>query len=57
MKGLLVVMLIYALSWITTCGMFKLITMCFSWDYTWRTATGVWLVLILVNSWLKTQKD
>lgn len=49
--GCLTTILIYivacALSWIVTCGVFKLITMCFGWTYTWGIATGIWLIMYL----------
>lgn len=42
--GCLAAVLIYiaacALSWIITCGVFKLITMCFGWEYTWGYCYG-----------------
>ena len=34
----------YALSWIVTCGLIKLITLCFGWTFNWPIATGVWLL-------------
>lgn len=49
--GCLAAVLIYiaacVLSWIITCGVFKLITMCFGLEYTWGIATGIWLVIYL----------
>lgn len=51
--GCLTAVLIYiaacALSWIVTCGVFKLITLCFGWEYTWGTATGIWLIMYLIK--------
>lgn len=51
--GCLTAVVIYivacALSWIVTCGVFKLITLCFGWEYTWGIATGIWLVMYLVK--------
>ena len=48
--GILVVILLYGLSWILTCGIIKLITMCFGLVFTWKIATGVWLVICLLKS-------
>ena len=31
----------YALSWIVTCGIIKLITMCFGLTFKWSIATGI----------------
>lgn len=49
--GCLAAVLIYILacagSWIITCGVFKLITLCFGLEYTWGTATGIWLIIYL----------
>lgn len=39
-----------AVSWITTCGIIYLITLCFGWTFKWSIATGIWLILILVGS-------
>ena len=41
---------VYALSWIVTCGIIKLITMCFGLTFTWSVATGIWLIWILLKS-------
>lgn len=51
--GCLTAILIYiaacTLSWIVTCGVFKLVTLCFGWEFTWGTATGVWLIMYLAK--------
>lgn len=47
---LLAVVAIYALSWIVTCGIVKLITMCFSLTFSWSIATGIWLIYILLKN-------
>lgn len=39
-----------AISWIITCGIFYLITLCFGLEFSWLTATGVWLVMVLLRS-------
>ena len=39
-----------AISWIITCGIFYLITLCFGLEFSWLTATGIWLVIILLKS-------
>lgn len=46
----LVLIVCYALSWIVTCGIIKLITLCFGWTFSWAIATGVWLVLCILKS-------
>ena len=43
----------YGLSWIVTCGIIKLITMCFGWTFKWSIATGIWLVMCLLQSIFK----
>lgn len=37
-------------SWLATCGIFKLITLCFGLEFTWAVATGVWLCLLLLST-------
>ena len=38
-----------AISWLITCGIFYLITLCFGLEFSWLTATGVWLVMVLLR--------
>ena len=49
--GVTIVMLIiaYTLSWIVTCGIIKLITLCFGWTFKWSIATGIWFVICLLK--------
>lgn len=44
----------YGLSWIFTVGIIYLICQCFSWDFSLLTATGVWLVLMLLQGIFKS---
>ena len=52
--GCLIAIVIFALacagSWIMTCGVIKLITMCFGWEFSWAIATGVWLLMCLART-------
>ena len=41
---------VYALSWIVTCGIIKLITMCFGLTFSWGIATGIWLIWLMLKS-------
>ena len=57
---LLVAMLVFAygLSWIITCGVVYLITLCFGWDFSWLMATGVWAAAFLIRALFgKRKKD
>lgn len=47
---ILILILIYGLSWIISCGIIKLITLCFGWTFKWGIATGIWLVMCLLRS-------
>lgn len=47
----IIVALIYALSWIVTCGIIWLVTLCFGWTFNWAIATGIW-ILILLARWI-----
>lgn len=56
--ALLVFVLFCALSWITTCGIVYLITLCFGWNFSWGMATGVWLVAFLIKVlFFRSKKD
>lgn len=40
----------YGLSWIVTCGIIKLITLCFGLTFKWSIATGIWLVICILKT-------
>jgi hypothetical protein len=53
MTGILLIivsLLALALSWIVTCVIIKLITLCFGVAFSWLIATGIWLVFLLLKS-------
>ena len=53
MTGILLIivsLLALALSWIVTCVIIKLITLCFGVAFSWLIATGIWLVFFLLKS-------
>ena len=41
--------LTYALWWIITCSLIKLITPCFGLAFSWPIATGIWLIIVLLS--------
>ena len=43
----------YRLSWIVTCGIIKLITICFGWTFKCSIVTGIWLIMCLLQSIFK----
>ena len=47
---ILLLAICYAISWIITCGIIKLITICFGLTFSWAIATGIWLILCLLKS-------
>lgn len=51
---ILILALAYGVSWIATCGVIKLITMCFGWTFKWGVATGIWLIMCLAGTVFKT---
>jgi hypothetical protein len=53
--GLLI--LVYGFSWIATCGIIKLITICFGWTFKWSIATGIWLISLLLSSIFKSHSN
>lgn len=48
--AILIIAVLMATSWILTCGVIKLITLCFGWTFSWAIATGVWLLMFLLRS-------
>lgn len=49
----LVIVGLVFLEWITTVGIIKLITMCFGWTFKWSVATGIWLIICILQSIFK----
>lgn len=53
MKKLLIVVLfvvaINALSWAVTCGIVKILSLCFGFVFSWKLATGIWLACLLLR--------
>jgi predicted membrane metal-binding protein len=39
----------YGISLLATAGIIKLITICFGLEFSWRLATGIWLLIILLE--------
>ena len=51
-KGMVCALIIvfgYALNWVVTVGIIKLITMCFSIGFSLPMATGIWLIMYLLK--------
>lgn len=48
--AILIVAAVLGLSWIITCGLIALICLCFHWTFSWLTATGIWLVILILKS-------
>ena len=48
--ALFVLAALCSVSWLITCGLVYLVTLCFSLEFSWAVATGVWLVMILLRS-------
>ena len=48
---LLILLILAALiaSWLLTCGIIYLITLCFGWSFSLAIATGIWLILMLIG--------
>lgn len=47
--AIIIVAAVYGLSWLGTCGIIKLITLCFGLQFKWSIATGVWLIICLLQ--------
>lgn len=50
---IVIVLFLCGVSWIATCGVIKLITICFGWTFKWSIATGIWLLLWLLGGLFK----
>ncbi len=61
MKKLIIGIIIFigltAISWLITCGVIYLISLCFGFKFSWLIGTGVWLVMILIKSLIPSKKE
>lgn len=44
------IIIAYAIGWILTCWIIKLITMCFGLQFSWAIATGIWLIILVLKN-------
>ena len=51
---ILVIVGLVFLEWIITVGIIKLITVCFGWTFKWSVATGIWLIICILQSIFKS---
>lgn len=52
LAAIVVYLAVCAFSWIVTCGIIKLITLCFGLAFSWKVATGIWLAMYLFRALL-----
>lgn len=50
---LLTLVILIVISWVGCVGLLWLIFLCFGLDFTARIGTGIWLVIIFINTSLK----
>lgn len=55
--SLVLVAILFGISWIVTCGLIKWITMCFGWTFKWSTATGIWLMICIARTIFKNSNS
>lgn len=47
--AVLYIALMCAISWALTCGILYLVCLCFTLAFSWKIATGIWLILFLLS--------
>lgn len=47
--GAIILFFVLGLSWITTCIIIKVITLCLGFSFKWYIATGIWLIICFLN--------
>lgn len=55
--GALIIIAMYAVSWGVNVGFVKLITLCFGWNFSLLTATGIWLILYMIKLAFSSKKE
>lgn len=53
---ILMTVILFGVSWIATCGIIKLITLCFGLEFRWLPATGIWIILIVLKNIFSSSK-
>lgn len=53
---ILLTIIAFVFSWGVTCGIVKLITICFGWKFSWGIGTGVYLIFVLLN-WMRPKNN
>ena len=48
MEVILGIILEMFISWLLTCGIVYLISLCFGFIFSWAVGTGVWIILLLL---------
>lgn len=46
---ILIISMLYLISWAVICGLLKLITLCLHLPFSLRIATGIWLIICLIE--------
>lgn len=55
--GIIIFIILAALSWGITCGLVYLISLCFKFEFSWAVGTGIWLISILVKAVFDGKKE
>jgi hypothetical protein len=50
---LILMIILLSISWLITCGIIYLITLCLGIAFSWGIATGIWLILLLIGKGIK----
>lgn len=56
MVVLISAVILLILSWLITCGIVKLITLCFGLTFSWAVATGIYFLLLLIKGFFGGSK-
>ena len=46
----IILVFVYAFSWIISCGLIWLICLCFHLEFKWSIATGIWIIMCIIQS-------
>lgn len=57
MEVILSIILEMFISWLLTCGIVYLISLCFGFIFSWAVGTGVWIILLLLCFIIKKLGD
>ncbi len=57
LKAFAVMACVIGVSWLGTCAIIKILTLCFGLTFKWSFATGIWLIICILKNCFEKKND